>query len=130
MEERIVKIIGNVISGLGEGKKYVDIYSDRIREVLGIEPYKGTLNIVVRSEYVEQLSNCFKKGKIYIIEPPYNGYGRVLALKSLIRDMEVYVIRPEKTKHGVNIIEVISDKNLRELLKLKDGDIIELYIYC
>ncbi|ADM27082.1 protein of unknown function DUF120 [Ignisphaera aggregans DSM 17230] len=130
MKEMIVKVIGNVVSGLGEGKKYVDIYSDRIYEVLGIKPYKGTLNIAIRSEYIEQLSNCFEKGKVYVIEPPCNRYGRVFALKSILKDLEVYVIRPEKTRHGANIIEIISDKNLRELLELKDGDIIELYIYC
>lgn len=130
MEERIIKIVGNVISGLGEGKKYVDIYSNRIYETLGIEPYRGTLNIIIKSEYVKQLSTCFEEGNVCVVEPPCSKYGKVYALKSILRDIEVYVIRPEKTSHQANIVEIISDKNLRELLKLKDGDVVELYIYC
>ncbi len=126
----VIKIVGSIVSGLGEGKKYVDIYSSKIYETLRIEPYRGTLNIVIGDEYVRLLSSCFEKGKAHIIEPPCNIYGKVYALKSILRNIEVYIIRPEKTKHQANIVEVISDKNLRELLQLKDGDIIELYIYC
>ena len=40
-----LEMIGSVVSGFGEGRKYMRIYSKRLSLILGITPFAGTLNI-------------------------------------------------------------------------------------
>ena len=39
-----------------------------------------------------------------------------------------YILRPEKTAHKTNIIEIVSDVNFREKYKLKDEDVIKILV--
>ena len=115
---------GRVVSGLGEGAKYVELYREQIRRVLGFDPYPGTLNIEVFGEK----HNPLPFNKAIIIPPPTTGYGKVYAFKAYLMNEKVYVVKPEITKHSWRIIEVISEHNLRKRLGLKDGSIVELLI--
>lgn len=119
-----IVVKGIVVSGLGEGAKYVKIYSEQIRRVLGIDPYPGTLNIDVQQD----MSKILSLDKAIIIPPPKHGYGLVYAFKAVLMGEKVYVIKPAITIHSWSILEVISSYNLREKLGLRDGMIIELII--
>lgn len=119
-----IRLRGKVISGLGVGRKYVELYRQMINKYLGIDPFPGTLNIDVGHDVSEVLAKTTSK----LIPPPFPGYGAVIAYKGYIEDIEVYVIKPCITSHGWNILEIISEKNLRKQLKLKDGDELEITI--
>ncbi len=123
-----IELMGEIFSGLGEGEFYVNLYARNFHRILGIRPYPGTLNIRLSDNSVELAEKCLKKENAILIEPPIEGYGRVCAWPAYLKCLKVYVIRPEKTVYKRDVIEIISDKNLREVLGLVDGDKIRVYV--
>ncbi|NPA97952.1 MAG: CTP-dependent riboflavin kinase [Crenarchaeota archaeon] len=122
MRKTIVK--GVVVSGLGEGRKYVTLYAEEFRKSIGIIPYPGTLNIKLE----KPLDDVLSRHKHIIVEPPSKEFYPVLLYCAELRGRKVYLVRPLKTRHGNKIAEIISDKYLRKELGLKDGDEVILEI--
>jgi len=120
----LLKYIGRVVSGLGEGAKYVVLYRDQFRKFLGIDPYPGTLNI----ELIGDKPVNLPLEKAVVIPPPRMGYGEVYAFRALLMGLEVYVVKPAITRHSSHVVEVVSPYFLRSRLGLRDGSIVELYI--
>lgn len=115
---------GKVVNGFGEGSRYVSIYRDVFLKYLGIDPYPGTLNI----ELLEPPELPMEIVKPIEIPPPSPLYGKVLAVKAWIRGVEVYIVRPLRSRHPGRIIEVVSQYNLKEKLGVKTGDVVEILI--
>ncbi|MBW9221476.1 DUF120 domain-containing protein [Methanothermococcus sp. SCGC AD-155-C09] len=123
------KLFGQVISGKGEGKYYMSLkpYKERFYNILGYYPFEGTLNI-------KKLNNNFKLDKLNWLEIDdfkYNGkeyYGVKILPVKIYGKIGYWVngamIRPKKSIHDENIIEVISKVNLRKFLFLKNNDIV------
>ncbi len=122
------ELVGEVFSGLGEGEFYVNLYARNFHRILGIRPYPGTLNIRLSGESVELAEKCLKRENAILVDPPMKGYGRVCVWPAYLRCLKVYVIRPEKTIYKKDVIEIISDKNLREVFNLVDGDKIRILV--
>lgn len=118
-----VVLRGRVVSGFGEGAKYVELYKGRFREYLGIDPYPGTLNV----ELIERAPQL-PLNKAIVIPPPHPGFVEVYAYRALLGGLEVYVVKPAKTRHPPSIVEVVSSYYLREKLKLRDGSLVEIYV--
>ncbi len=116
-------IIGEVVSGLGEGAYYVRQYSERFEEYLGFKPYPGTLNVKVLFPRTIFDALCNVKP---IIIPGFikdgRSFGDVRAYPILIDDVEGAVVMPSRTVHPPGIAEVISPVCIRETLKVNDGD--------
>ncbi len=113
---------GKVVSGMGVGAKIIVDYLPKFKEVFGLDVFPGTLNIKLeedfdfpKSVYIEafQKADGTKRGRVYF-------------LKSKIENLQVILIKPEKTGHPKNILEVVSDKNLRSFLGLEDNDFLEI----
>lgn len=123
---KVVKIRGRITRGLGEGAFYVAKYMDEFERVLGFKPFQGTLNIEL-VEALEDMSRC----RGVVVNPPTPEHAPVLAYRAFIGDgVDVFVVKPFKTKHDSKIIEIVSKHRLRDLLGLKDGDIVEVSIIC
>lgn len=120
-----VRIKGKIVSGLGVGAKYVELYREVFRNYLGIDPYPGTLNIDIGQDFFILL----KKTKAIVVPPPKKEFGCVLAYPGELMGIKIYAIKPCITSHGWNILEIISDRNLRKTLNLKDNDTVEIVIY-
>ncbi|ADT83544.1 DUF120 domain-containing protein [Thermococcus barophilus] len=122
-------IIGEVISGLGEGAYYVRQYAPLIREYLGFEPYPGTLNIKIIFPKTIFDALCNVKP---ILIPGFvkNGrtFGDVRAYKVKINGIEGAIVIPSRTIHPPRIAEVIAPIYLRRELNLKDGSRIKLKV--
>lgn len=122
-------IKGVVVDGIGEGAKYVRLYSSIIKEVLGLEPYPGTLNIELNDDDKKLLYGLtpFK-----FIPPPMGEFCGALSWKVFVRFknkcVHAYALKPEKTVHRDNVIELISDRYLRGALGVKSGDIVEIIL--
>ncbi len=127
-----IEITGEVVSGLGEGKYYImkDGYFNQIKEKLFFEPYPGTLNVRVYARDMEKVEMLHTIPGILIKGFVSEGrtFGNVKAFLCTINDKDAAVIIPERS-HYSDIIEVISDKNLREELKLEDGSIVDIIIF-
>jgi riboflavin kinase, archaea type len=103
---------GKVLSGTGKGAKYVELYKQEFKKILGFLPFPGTLNL-----YVVDIPELPNPITVKMAE-----YGQVDCYPLAINTHNCALIRPHKTEHTRNTIEIISPINLREALHLLDGD--------
>jgi len=128
---RIVE--GKVVSGLGEGAKYVTmpVYNILLTELLDETPYPGTLNIDIQKSYEELLEECpsLQIKSVVMNGHEYGGFhywfGNIVG-----PDIHVLVLRPFLTKHPENVLEIVAEKNLRKELGLRDGSVIKVKLIC
>jgi len=110
-------ISGKIESGLGEGAYFVAKYEQLFLQHLGFTPFHGTLNVKVKE--VPKLEN-----PITIL--PGGSFKPVHCYKALLKgngsQNNVFVIRPEATKHPKEIVEIIAPICIKEKYGLKDGD--------
>jgi len=124
------------VSGPGRGRYFISlpIYYLLFTEILNEEPYPGTLNIEVSTpvSYIERycrpqfIRNVLFEGRLY------GGFRYWLG--SIGRDgavtVDVAIIRPNLSKHHEGVLEVVSSKYLRDLLRVRDGDYVQLELKC
>ena len=125
-------IRGKVISGKGEGKKYLSekIYAEQFKENLSFIPFPGTLNLSVKEEDYEKFKILREEKGIIIHGFEHNGkkFGDVKCFVCTVGGRERgAIVIPEKS-HYNNVLEVISDRNLRGILSLRDGDEVDILI--
>ena len=118
------KFIGKVKSGLGEASFWTNKISKIFEERYGITLFPGTLNIEIEKDYI--LNNSEE-----ILPNEYDGNYNVLIKKCKIFESISYIVRPEINNkkggtHPLNVIELVSDKNLRKTYNLKDNDKVEI----
>ena len=130
-EEEIV-IAGRVVHGLGQGAYYVDAYSPRFHELLGFEPFSGTLNVKIVDDESRNAINRMKLTPPLIV-PGFTHedrtFGDVVCYRVRVNQkVDGAVVIAQRTHHGQEILEIISETNLRSKLKLKDNDLVTLTI--
>jgi riboflavin kinase len=125
---------GRVFSGFGEGAYYVSHrnYKSQFMEKLGFVPYPGTLNLKLSSSM-----NILRKRELMgypaiEIEGFKNGkrtYGLVKCFPALISDkVNGAVLLVNRTHYDETVLELVAPVNLRETLKIRDGDKIKVKI--
>jgi len=133
----LARLRGVVVPGLGEGVFYMSIpkYLEAFKEILGYEPYAGTLNLKLDGESVEARRKLRTSRAGYRIEGfSLNGreYCGVTVYKAIITGNGISVsgavLDIDKTKHGDEILEVVAPMKLRDALKLRDGDCVEVTV--
>lgn len=127
-----IKLRGTVFSGLGEGRYYVSLegYRKQFMEKLGIDPFPGTLNLrIIKEDMMVKKRLDREEGiKIEGFSSENRTFGPVKAFKCKVNGISAYIVLPQRTHYPGEVLEVISDKKLREVLNLKDGDIVELEV--
>ncbi|MBU1681885.1 DUF120 domain-containing protein [Candidatus Micrarchaeota archaeon] len=123
IEEKF-EISGKIITGLGEGRYYMELdgYRSQIKEKLGFAPYPGTLNIEVDEKW--------KKDQLMGLEPILikgfsskdRTYGDIYAYPGKLENERCAVVVPLRSSHGQNVLEIISEFDIRKKLNKKDGD--------
>ena len=108
-------IQGNVISGTGKGQIYIPQYLSYFETMLGFTCFPGTLNIRVK-----EIPSFDQSKKISIV--PDDGGAVDCYLVTINNQFDGAIVIPYKTEHEKNIIELIAPVNLREELKVQDGD--------
>lgn len=109
-----MEITGSVMTGIGEGALYVRRYSEWLEEKLGFRPFPGTLNLIVSRQPASFPLLVVPKGEgLFTVK---------CAPASINGEVEGAVVRPGKTRHGDDVLEVLAPVNLRERFNLKDGD--------
>ncbi|ASJ07024.1 DUF120 domain-containing protein [Thermococcus pacificus] len=122
-------IIGEVISGIGEGAYYVRQYSHLIKEYLGFEPYPGTLNVKVIFPKTVFDALCNVRP---VILPGFvregRTFGDVKAYRVRIGNVEGAIVIPSRTVHPPKIAEIVAPVYLRKELGLRDGSKITIRV--
>lgn len=111
-----------VFSGIGEGKRYTNIYEKKIKDAVGFKPCPGTLNLKATKEEIYSFLSALSLKRVEGFKQGNRTYGAVNCYKVLANNEECIALVPERTNHDKNTIELISHINLRKKLKLKDGD--------
>jgi len=135
--KKIVTISCRVVSGIGEGGKYVRLghYEDIFKKLLnGEKPYPGTLNIHCDINYKELINICKPE-----VIPNIEGYGGFYYWYAILENpklgsnsvrLNVIVLRPFLSRHKEYVLEIVSNIYLRGYLMLRDGDAIKLSLIC
>jgi len=127
---------GRAISGIGEGRYYVTKYADYFRKNLGIEPWPGTLNVkllddrdVVLRSQVEIQGGIIMRG----FTEEERSFGDVFAYAVKIskdngngKESLAYFLKIERTHYDKSVVELISSMKLRDVLDIKDGDVVRI----
>ena len=98
-------------------------------KVTGLHLFPGSLNIKLESEF------SMPVGAIRMEQEDYGGTVSVSLIACRILDTKAFIVRTDKAErvegktHPKTIIEILSDIKLRDVYKLKDGDIVEITIY-
>ncbi len=124
-----VTVKARVFSGEGNGRRYIELpwVKKQIKEKMGFESYRGTLNLTLSSD--AKIISLLNKAKgLRII--PEKGFFPGRLHKALING-EVYgaVVQPEVPGYPENVLEVVAPVSLRERFGLRDGDEVELKIW-
>jgi riboflavin kinase len=113
---------GKVITGKGDGKKYLSLpwVKMQVEEKLGFTPYIGTLNLQLTKESA-LCKRLLKKVKGKTICPE-EGYCLGIVFEASVEGIECAIMSPQVKGYPEGVLELIAPVNLREALKLKDGD--------
>jgi riboflavin kinase, archaea type len=124
-----LRVTGEVMAGMRDGRYYMPLpeYRRQFKQKLGMVPYPGTLNVRIRD----------MEAKLILADRPgiqINGFlhqGRVLGdIKCFPCTIDGrhrgFAILPSRSHYGLDVLELISRKNLRKTLELRDGDTIEV----
>jgi riboflavin kinase len=126
-----ITIQGVVTSGLGEGKYYVTQkgYMNQFIDKLWFKPYEGTFNIKITGRDLNKFE--LLKGLEGIPIDGFKAGGRTFGKGQCflcdIQGVECAIMIPRRS-HYENVIEIISKHFLRDRLKVKDGDVVEVRI--
>lgn len=128
---RAMELVGQVVSGLGEGSYYMsqEGYRRQFKRELGFEPYPGTLDIRLDKTslgFRATLSELPGK-RIEGFKVPERTFGPVVCFPAILRGTQVAVILPSRGHH-TDVIELVAPKNLRKSLRLADGDTVKVEV--
>ncbi|MEM1582135.1 MAG: DUF120 domain-containing protein [Candidatus Bathyarchaeia archaeon] len=127
----VVIVKGIVSTGVNEGKYFTSLpwFRRQVKEILGFEPYPGTLNLLLKDSDYRRLTDLFNKSLGYRVFPE-NGYFPGRLYKAIIMSsMLVAIIKPCVPNYPKNLLEIIAPICLRKFFNLRDGDEVEVKIF-
>jgi riboflavin kinase len=122
-----VTLEGIVFSGLGEGAYYTsnDGYRKQFIEKLGFDPYPGTLNLKLTTDYDMKSRSeleVYPAIEIEGFKREERTFGPVKCYPAILENsIKGAIISAIRSHYDVSVIEIIAPINLRKHLKLKDG---------
>jgi riboflavin kinase len=127
----VTTLTGVVTSGVGQATQFMAIpwVRDGIRQLLGFEPYPGTLNVQLLDPDVIHAWRRIRNGPaLPLIPPPPDRCGARLFPVVVAPDVVAAVIVPDVTRHGSATLELIAPLHVRTHLGLRDQDRVTLRI--
>jgi riboflavin kinase len=130
-EDEIV-IQGQIVTGLGEGAYYVDVYSSKLKSALGFNPHLGTLNVkIVDDDSRKAMSRMKNTTPLVLGGFRHKGrtFGDVICYRVKVnKKIEAAIVIAQRTHHSEDILEVVAPVNIRDALKLNDDDKVTLTV--
>ncbi|MCX8125647.1 MAG: CTP-dependent riboflavin kinase [Dehalococcoidia bacterium] len=119
-----VVLRGYVISGLGKSRLFTGIpwVRDQFVSRLGIDPWLGTLNLRIVEEDLPKLERLKKQTGIELL-PQEPGFCSAKSFRATINGkVSGAVLFPGVENYPTWQMEIVSQKQLRQELALKEGD--------
>ncbi len=127
------RLIGRVASGRGEGQRFTQLEwaREQFAEKLGIDPFPGTLNLIVDEPEFVEIWNRLKSTPGVRIENPNDGPHDCDARcypVSVEGQIDAAIVLPEVPGYAAAKVEVIAACGVRDTLGVVDGDSLRLKI--
>ncbi len=122
---------GVVASGRGEGAFFTRTEWARrqLIDLFAIDPYPGTLNVILRDRAARSAWRQVKAAKGRILEPPDAGWCDARCYKVTVSGaVRGAVVLPEVAGYPSDQIDIVAAIGIRERLGLADGDRVTLEI--
>ncbi|MFQ5969510.1 MAG: DUF120 domain-containing protein [Nitrososphaerales archaeon] len=125
---------GVAISGMGEGAYYMSMagYKNQFVKKLGYTPFPGTLNIKLEDRvYVDAKKELDRYDGVFIdgFSDGKRSYGWAKCYDAIINDkVNGALLIIERTHHGDSVIEVIAPLKIKDIVKIKDGDKVNIKV--
>jgi len=122
-----ITLEGTVFTGLGEGAYYIskEPYRKQFIEKLGFDPYPGTLNLKLTTEYDIKTRGELEAYPAVEVEGFKNAdrtFGSVKCYPVIIENKaKGALISALRSHYDASVVEIIAAVPLRKHLKLKDG---------
>lgn len=129
-KKREMRVKGDVFTGKGEGKYYIsrEGYAKQFKEKMGFAPRYGTLNLRLE-DWREKARLSEEEGVIMEgFEAEGRTFGALKAFPATVGGFEAAAIIPERSFYGMDVLEIVSEKNLRKALGLEEGSPVEVKI--
>lgn len=117
---------GKITSGLGQAQHFLsrEGYCRQFEARLGYVPFPGTLNILLDEPFPTEAPSIeiegFREGD--------KSFGCCRCYHIKINGIDAAVVRPERSCHPPELIEVIAPVHLRRALRLVDGDSVSIIL--
>jgi riboflavin kinase len=127
-----ITLEGTVFTGVGEGAYYItkDYYRKQFQKKLGFDPYPGTLNLRLTSDYDNKTRTELEAYPAIEIEGFKNEdrtFGFVKCYPVMIDNkVKGALITALRTHYDVSVLEIIAPVCLRKHLGLKDGNKVKI----
>jgi riboflavin kinase len=125
---------GTVFTGLGEGAYYVtkEHYRQEIVEKLGFEPYPGTLNVKLSSDYdikTRRELDAYPAIEVRGFKNEDRTFGLVKCYPAIIGGIvKGALITALRSHYDASVLEIIAPVCLRKQLGLKDGNKVKVEV--
>lgn len=129
-----ITLEGILFSGLGEGAYYItrDGYRKQFIEKLGFDPYPGTLNLKLATEYDMKTRaelEVYPAIEIQGFQNESRTFGSVKCHPAIINNkVKGAVVSALRSHYNSSVLEVIAPNFLRNQLKLKDGNKVKVEV--
>ena len=120
-------LLGRLATGSGQGKHFtrLDWARQQFLDKLGIDPFPGTINLIVEDSESMKVWNRLKGTPGVRIDNPNDGPHDCDARcypVSIEGQIDGAIVLPEVVGYSPVQIEVIAANEVRELLRIEDGD--------
>ena len=124
---------GQLTTGIGQGKPFtrLDWAREQFMNKLGIDPFLGTINLIVDDSESKKVWSRLKSTPGVRIDNPNDGPHDCDARcypVSIEGQVDGAIVLPEVEGYSPLQIEVIAAKGVREVLRIEDGDSLRLQI--
>lgn len=130
-----VTLEGTVFTGLGEGAYYIgkESYRQQIIEKLNFEPYPGTLNLKLSSDYDVKTRielDAYPAIEVKGFQNEDRSFGLVKCYPAVIGNaVKGALVTALRSHYDASVLEIIAPVCLRKALHLKDGNKIKVEVY-
>ncbi|MBO37733.1 MAG: hypothetical protein CMM75_00960 [Rhodospirillaceae bacterium] len=125
-------LTGKIVTGLGKATGFTEIKWVKLAfsELLGCDPFPGTVNVVLSSKKDLKTWKRLKASPEKSLRPPNPDWCNSLCYKAKIGGrINAAIVLPEVKEYPADQLELVASVNVRETLSLEDGDAVEIEIY-
>ena len=131
-EGALLKLIGRVITGSGEGAHFTQLPWARkaFLTLLGFDPFPGTLNLKIDdADSLLQWQGLRARTGTVVLPPPDSEFCRARCYPARLEGrLPAAIVCPEVPDYPQDQVELIAAVSIRVTLSLQEGDRLELEV--